>query len=101
MEGFHDKTFVNDDLDATYNDLEKYIFNREDEPVSYTANDSAPVEAIHNEHKMEDSAVPTAKVAPTVSGVLAFATETMGIAAAEEDQITGGMGEMVKDEPLK
>jgi hypothetical protein len=50
---------------------------------------------------MEDSAVPTAKVAPTVSGALAFATETMGIAAAEEDQITGGMGEMVKDEPLK
>jgi len=31
LEGFHDKTFVNDDLQSTYDALEKYIFEYEGE----------------------------------------------------------------------
>lgn len=31
MEGFHDKTFVNDDLQSTYDALEKYVFEYEGE----------------------------------------------------------------------
>jgi hypothetical protein len=31
LEGFHDKTFVNDDLQSTYDVLEKYIFDYEGE----------------------------------------------------------------------
>jgi THO complex subunit 1 len=30
VEGFHDKIFVNDDLEATYRNLESYIFGDED-----------------------------------------------------------------------
>lgn len=33
MEGFHDKLFVNDDLQKTYEQLEKYIFGEDDMAV--------------------------------------------------------------------
>lgn len=85
LEGFHDKTFVNDDLEATFIDFEKYIFDQ-DEPVSGRIIESAPMGALCNQVKMEDSDAPTTEV-PTLFEAPPMATESQGNVAADEDQL--------------
>ena len=51
MEGFHDKLFVNDDLQKTYEQLEKYIFGEDDVAV----NEANPIsEVVNTDVEMSD-----------------------------------------------
>lgn len=51
LEGFHDKTLVNDDLQSTYDVLEKYIFGseNEDEALGVGAKEALKVEKVEVE----------------------------------------------------
>ena len=53
VEGFHDKIFINDDLQKTYEQLEKYIFDGEDEIAADEANETSKV--VNAELEMVDS----------------------------------------------
>ncbi len=66
-EGFHDKIFVNDDLDTTYKQLENYIFGIEEnleEPSQLTLNDdkSKSAEATNTEVQMVGTEAPEPEV---------------------------------------
>ena len=100
LEGFHDKTFVNDDLEATFIDFEKYIFDQ-DEPVSGPVTESAPMDALCNQVKMEDSDAPTAEVPPTLSETPPMATDSQGNVAADEDQLPSKAENVADDDSAK
>jgi THO complex subunit 1 len=62
-EGFHDKIFVNDDLETTYKQLENYVFGIEEtdeEPSQLTSNDdkSKLAESANAEIEMVDTEAP-------------------------------------------
>lgn len=42
-EGFHDKIFINDDLQKTYEQLERYIFDGDDEIAADEVNETSEV----------------------------------------------------------
>lgn len=57
MEGFHDKIFVNDNLETTYKELENYIFGLEDTSEDTAQSNSGegdykPTEATNAEVEM-------------------------------------------------
>jgi THO complex subunit 1 len=54
VEGFHDKIFVNDDLQKTYEQLENYIFGKEDDAVEAVDEQS---EVVDTELEMTDDAI--------------------------------------------
>ncbi len=65
-EGFHDKIFVNDDLETTYKKLENYIFSIEEnneEPSQSTSGDEKEksTEVRSTEVEMVDGEVPIAE----------------------------------------
>lgn len=62
-EGFHDKIFVNDDLETTYKELENYVFGIEEpdeEPSQLTSSDdkSKLAESANAEIEMVDTEAP-------------------------------------------
>jgi hypothetical protein len=67
LEGFYDKTFVNDDLETTYKNLEKYIFGDDDkdEPPRSTPTEEPKesLEVTNTEVEMADGDAPAAEVA--------------------------------------
>ncbi|TAQ86778.1 hypothetical protein B7494_g4892 [Chlorociboria aeruginascens] len=54
LEGFHDMTFVNDDLQTTYNELEKYIFGDKSESSSTVTAETKEVVMPHSDTAMKD-----------------------------------------------
>jgi THO complex subunit 1 len=63
MEGFHDKIFVNDDLETTYKQLENYVFGIEEnveEPSQLTSSDekTKSVEPTNTEVEMVNTEAP-------------------------------------------
>lgn len=79
MEGFYDKIIVNDDLQATFEQLERYILASDDEPSDIAQLDGAQeVEATMESYsKPEDISEPSAMVgsAMEVDGVTAGADD--------------------------
>ena len=59
VEGFHDKIFVNDDLQKTYEQLEKYIFGFEDAVLGDETNEN--MEEVNDIEMVDDA--PTGEVA--------------------------------------
>jgi hypothetical protein len=77
LEGFHDITFVNDDLQATFDALEKYIFGPEDvkdEPSGEGA--KVPLGPGSTEVEMTDGAPAVEVDAKAPAGEESLAMET-------------------------
>ena len=72
VDGFHDKIFVNDDLEATYNSLERYIFGDDEDNELPTISISAVGE--NTDTEMVDDTVPT-ETEKTTKNVLKAQTE--------------------------
>jgi len=58
LEGFHDKVFVNDDLEVTYAALEKYIFGDEGGTATGAA-EATNTEVVMADDETEAAALPT------------------------------------------
>ena len=72
VDGFHDKIFVNDDLEATYNSLERYIFGDDEDNELPTISISAVGE--NTDTEMVDDTVPT-ETEKTTKNLLTAQTE--------------------------
>ena len=93
VEGFHDKTFANEDLQTTYDQLEKYIFGHE---VTVAADEGNEESEVFNEVEMMEvpaggDASPEHEPAFPMAGVLATAAdkalEDTATATEEEDSV--------------
>ena len=83
LEGFHDKTFVNDDLESTYKSLESYIFGSEAERSSVSVSaDGAITDVEMVDDDVQAEAEEQAKDAVTAS--------TEATAAVEMGEATTG-----------
>lgn len=61
VEGFHDVTFVNDDLESTYKDLESYIFGFDVDKIDSSEGTEVVVKTSDNEVEMTDGSTPILK----------------------------------------
>ncbi len=62
VEGFHDMTFVNDDLETTYKNLESYIFGFDVDKVESPQGIEMVVDASDNEAEKTNISTPILKV---------------------------------------
>lgn len=94
-EGFHDKIFVNDDLETTYKQLENYIFGVEEsseDPSQFASNvvESTPVEPMNTKVDMVDTEVPAPQDFSKLEVVGADDDEATAIDSTAEFVITDG-----------
>jgi THO complex subunit 1 len=92
-EGFHDKIFINDDLETTYKQLENYIFGIEENyegPPQDTSNDAElkAVEPTNAEVEMMGTDAPAPEIASTAD--TAGADSSKGTATDTESGVADG-----------
>ena len=64
LEGFHDKTFVNDDLETTYRKLESYIFYTDEKDDAGEGTPMEGAKAAATEVEMADNDAPQVDETP-------------------------------------
>jgi THO complex subunit 1 len=97
LEGFYDKTFVNDDLETTYKNLEKYIFGDDDkdEPPRSTPTEEPKesLEVTNTEVEMADGDAPAAEVAEAAPNEVVSARSELLEATMKTEEETAAPAE--------